>query len=173
MFASAKNSQFSLARPGMFASNPTQILCVWGVSETVYTRCCWLRLAPIEMRRPLVAQLAPDLQLRTGMQTNQDRQLKGGERESVLRLDAAAAKEVFSNCSQVFEALQFASFQMEYDPSQRNTPHTPSHLSKPQHTKKTPKQLAKNRLGKYIFVFCVFDVTYVFFSFFLLSVLCA
>lgn len=104
---------------------------------------------------------------------NEPRQTTEGGGGSVLRLDAAAAKEVFSNCSQVFEALQFASFQMEYDPSQRNTPHTPSHLSKPQHTKKTPKQLAKNRLGKYIFVFCVFDVTYVFFSFFLLSVLCA
>lgn len=99
MYELVKNLSLLLAM-WMCSSNPTQIL--WGVSETVYTN--WLRLAPIE-RPPLGAQLAPDL-LNCEWNANelQDRQSQRG------RGDAVEAKEVSGNCSQVFEALQFANF---------------------------------------------------------------
>lgn len=107
MYELVKNLSLLLAMQ-MCSSNPTQIL--WGVSETVYTN--WLRLAPIE-RPPLGAQLAPDLLLNCEWNANElqrtDNPNQGEEARGMLQ------KEVSRNCSQVFEALQFASFQTEFE----------------------------------------------------------
>lgn len=145
----------------MCSSNPTQIL--WGVSETVYTN--WLRLAPIE-RPPLGAQLAPDLLLNCEWNANElQRTDNPNQRGRVWGTgDAVDAKEVSRNCSQVFEALQFASFQTEYEyenPIQTLIP--PTEFIFPNEHKENAKAISWNRLGKYI----LFLMWHVF-----LSVLC-
>lgn len=92
--------------------------------------------------------------------TNRQSQLRGrvwGTR------DAVEAKEVSRNCSQVFEALQFASFQTEYEyenPIQEKPANT---LIPPNEHKENAKAISWNRLGKYI----LFLMWHVF-----LSVLC-
>lgn len=143
----------------MCSSNPTQIL--WGVSETVYTN--WLRLAPIE-RPPLGAQLAPDL-LNCEWNANELQRTDNPKQRGRVwgTGDAVEAKEVSRNCSQVFEALQFASFQTEYEyenPIQEKPANT---LIPPNEHKENAKAISWNRLGKYI----LFLMWHVF-----LSVLC-
>lgn len=144
----------------MCSSNPTQIL--WGVSGTVYTN--WLRLAPIE-RPPLGAQLAPDLLLNCEWNANELQRTDNPKQRGRVwdTGDAVDAKEVSRNCSQVFEALQFASFQTEYEyenPIQEKPANT---LIPPNEYKENAKAISWNRLGKYI----LFLMWHVF-----LSVLC-
>lgn len=149
----------------MCSSNPTQIL--WGVSETVYTN--WLRLAPIE-RPPLGAQLAPDL-LNCEWNANelQNRQTQGEEYEVLQR-----QRKFSRNCSQVFEALQFASFQTEYvvyenllqEKQPNPTPPTGIHLPK-----RTQRKCQSNQLKSTREIYLVFDVTCVFVCFMRLSYL--
>lgn len=131
-----------------------------GECRKLFTRigCVWRQLKGLHLEH----SWRPIFSIANGMQTNCNEQTiptKGEECEALGMLQ----KEVSRNCSQVFEAMQFASFQTEYEyenPIQEKPANT---LIPPNEHKENAKAISWNRLGKYI----LFLMWHVF-----LSVLC-